>query len=69
MVKYDVVWRVIENSQCNDFNNEPEYRIVAYDIDYKNNRMRQRGFSNWHKIIDDYFLTKDKAEKYLEENK
>lgn len=67
--KFDIVYRIVTNTKCNDFNEEPEYRIVAYYIDYKNNIMTVKGWSwgDGHKIINDYYKTKEEAEKKLEE--
>lgn len=67
--KYDIVYRVIPNIQCNDFNNEPAYKIVKYEIDHKNNKMRTCGWNDWHKIIDDYVMTLEEAEAKLKELK
>jgi len=65
--KYDIVYRVIPNMQCNDFNNEPTYKIVKYEIDHKNNKMRNCGWNDWHKIKNDYYKTLEEAEQKLKE--
>ena len=56
------VYRVVPNKDSNDFNCEPEYKILKYEIDLANNRMRVCGWNNWHKIINDYFTTQEEAE-------
>ena len=53
MSKYKEAYRVIENTQSNDFNNEPRYVLKKYDVDEQNNRMRLRGMKEWHKIMPD----------------
>ena len=64
-----IVYRVIENINCNDFNNELNYRIIKYEIDFDNKRMRTCGWNDWHEIKDDYYNTLEEAEKKLNELK
>ena len=63
------VYRIVTNKDSNDFNCEPEYKILKYEIDLANNRMRVCGWNNWHKIINDYFLSQAEAEQKLKEIK
>lgn len=60
-------YRVVPNRNSNDFNDEPKYRIVKYNIDIKNNRMKVRGFGKWHKIMDDTIYSEIDAQKILQE--
>lgn len=64
---YAEAYRVIENTQSNDFNNEPRYVLKKYDVDEKNNRMRLRGMKEWHKIMDDTIYDYSLALYRLEE--
>ena len=61
------VYRVIPNKDSNDFNYEPEYKILKYEIDLANNRMRVCGWNNWQKIINDYFTNREEAEAKLKD--
>ena len=65
MSKFDTVYRVIENVSCNDFNNELEYTIIAYDYDIKNNKMKAKGFASWIPVKDDIIYEKRQAEQEL----
>lgn len=65
MSKYETVYRVIENKDCNDFNNELEYTILTYDLDSKNNKIRVKGYNNWHEATNDYYYSRTLAEQAL----
>lgn len=68
-IKIKFVYRVVPNKDSNDFNCEPEYKIIKYEINLANNRMRVCGWNNWHEIINDYFSTEAEAEAKLKEMK
>ena len=65
MKKYELRYRVIPNSTCNDFNNELPYTLVTVDYDTKTNLIRQRGFNSWSKHNCDLFTDRKYAEKWL----
>lgn len=63
--KYELKYRVIENSSYSDFNNELKYTLVAVDYNPKTDLIRQRGFSDWGRHHCDLFSSKKAAEKWL----
>lgn len=65
MGKFQRVYRVVPNKDCNDFNGALPYTILPYDLDEKNNRMKRGGWNNWHEVIEDYFLDRQGAEQVL----
>ena len=60
-MKYKDAYRVIENVNANDFNNEPIYRIQKYEVDIENNRMRSKGYKDWHRIMPDTVYSETEA--------
>lgn len=55
MSKYIKVYRVVENTNSNDFNNEMPYTIITYELDEKNNKMRVSGYAQWVDAKDFYY--------------
>lgn len=67
---YKEAYRVIPNCQANDFNDEPRYRIVKYEVDPLKNRMRAKGWkSDWHRLMEDTIYDYGQALKVLESKK
>ena len=64
MGKFEIGYRVVANSHCNDFNNELPYTILTYDIDHKKGVMRTRGWNDWHEIKE-HFINRKDAEREL----
>ena len=63
MKKYEIVYRVVENKNCNDFNDELPYTILTFDYDPKSNLVRRKGFNNWTRHKNDCFSDKLMAEQ------
>lgn len=55
MSKFQKIYRIVENSNCNDFNDELPYTIITYELDEKRNKMRVCGYSEWVDAIDFYY--------------
>lgn len=65
MSKYELKYRVIENSSYNDFNFEMKYTLIAVDYNPKTDLIRQRGYKEWGNHKCDLFSDKKAAEKWL----
>lgn len=63
--QYKEVFRFIENIHFNDFNKEPEYVTLKYDLDEERDVIRRKGWNNWHKNTNDIIFSEQEAKEIL----
>lgn len=62
---YITKYRIANNPNYNDFNDELPYTIVTVDYDPKTDLIRQKGFNGWSKIGDKLYDTRQECEKHF----